>query len=61
MGTGNTSTLNHTLAVLERITGLLAIAKYLPPRGGDIRDSQADITRARVVLGYHLASVLKKE
>ena len=27
-------------------------AKYEPPREGDIRDSQADITAAREVLGY---------
>src|SRR6266404_5138172 len=42
-----------TLALLERITGLPATAKYVPPRRGDIRDSQADITLAREVLGYH--------
>ena len=27
-------------------------AKYEPPRDGDIRDSQADITQAREILGY---------
>ncbi len=53
VGTGNGYTLNQTLAMLERITGLPAMAKYVPPRGGDIRDSQADITLAREVLGYH--------
>jgi nucleoside-diphosphate-sugar epimerase len=53
VGTGNRYTLNQTLALLERITGLPAMAKYVPPRGGDIRDSQADITLAREVLGYH--------
>lgn len=52
VGTGNRYTLNHTLALLERITGLPAMAKYFPPRGGDIRDSQADISQAREVLGY---------
>jgi nucleoside-diphosphate-sugar epimerase len=52
VGTGNRYTLNQTLALLERITSLLAMARYVPPRGGDIRDSQADITVAREVLGY---------
>jgi nucleoside-diphosphate-sugar epimerase len=52
VGTGNRYTLNHTLALLERITGLPAMAKYFPPRGGDIRDSQADISQAKELLGY---------
>ncbi len=53
IGTGNRYTLNQTLALLEKITGHPAKPKYAPPREGDIRDSQADITRARDVLGYN--------
>jgi nucleoside-diphosphate-sugar epimerase len=53
VGTGKRYTLNQTLGLLERITGRPTLAKYLPPRGGDIRDSQADIALARKVLGYH--------
>ena len=53
IGTGTRHTLNQTLASLERITGRPANARYAPPREGDIRDSQADITRARKVLGYN--------
>jgi nucleoside-diphosphate-sugar epimerase len=53
IGTGNRYTLNQTLALLEKITGRRANAKYVPPREGDIRDSQADITSAREVLGYN--------
>ena len=53
VGTGNRYTLNQTLALLEGITGRPAQAKYAPAREGDIRDSQADITRARQVLGYN--------
>jgi UDP-glucose 4-epimerase len=52
IGTGVRHTLNQTLASLEKITGRPTKAKYAPPREGDIRDSQADITRARTVLGY---------
>jgi nucleoside-diphosphate-sugar epimerase len=38
--------------LLEKITGRPAKAKYAAPREADIRDSQADITRAKDVLGY---------
>jgi nucleoside-diphosphate-sugar epimerase len=53
IGTGERHTLNQTLALLEKITGQSAKARYAPPREGDIRDSQADITRARNVLAYN--------
>jgi nucleoside-diphosphate-sugar epimerase len=53
IGTGSRYTLNQTLALLEKITGRPAKAKYAPPREGDIRDSQADISRARDVLAYN--------
>lgn len=53
IGTGTRCTLNQTLALLEKIAGRPAKAKYVPPREGDIRDSEADITRARDVLGYN--------
>jgi nucleoside-diphosphate-sugar epimerase len=51
-GTGGRFTLNHTLALLSKISGKPANAKYDPPRAGDIRDSQADISLARQMLGY---------
>jgi nucleoside-diphosphate-sugar epimerase len=52
IGTSNRYTLNHTLDVLSDISGKSIERKYDPPRKGDIRDSQADITQAREVLGY---------
>jgi nucleoside-diphosphate-sugar epimerase len=52
VGTGNRYTLNQTLALLEKISGQPARAKYAAPREGDIRDSQADITLAQEALGY---------
>lgn len=51
-GTGARITLNQVLKQLEKITGRKIQAKYDPPRNGDIRDSQADISLARQVLGY---------
>ena len=51
-GTGARITLNEVLKLLEKITGKKIEAKYDPPRTGDIRDSQADVSLARKVLGY---------
>jgi len=51
-GTGARITLNKVLELLTRITGRAIEAKYDPPRTGDIRDSQADISLSRKVLGY---------
>jgi len=52
IGTGNRYSLNHTLGLLSDISGQQVVTNYGPPRNGDIRDSQADITLARQVLGY---------
>jgi UDP-glucose 4-epimerase len=51
-GTGARYTLNDTLRLLEKFAGRPANAKYLEPRAGDIRDSQADVSLARKKLGY---------
>jgi nucleoside-diphosphate-sugar epimerase len=52
VGTGGRVSLNQTLQLLRKISGRQLQAIYDPPREGDIRDSQADITRTREVLGY---------
>ncbi len=52
IGTGARVTLNQTLTLLANLTGNKLETKYEPPRDGDIRDSQADITRAREFLNY---------
>ncbi|MGB0036237.1 MAG: SDR family oxidoreductase [Candidatus Acidiferrales bacterium] len=51
-GTGTRITINQVLKLLEKIAGKKIQAKYDPPRTGDIRDSQADISLARKILGY---------
>jgi UDP-glucose 4-epimerase len=53
IGAGNRYTLNQTLALLGKITGRPATAKYTSTREGDIRDSQANIGLAQDVLVYH--------
>ena len=52
IGTGNKFTLNELLAKLQKVIGTDLEPQYEPPRGSEPRDSQADITRARRVLGY---------
>jgi UDP-N-acetylglucosamine/UDP-N-acetylgalactosamine 4-epimerase len=51
-GTGARITLNQVLKMLSRITGQTIQAKYDVARSGDIRDSQADVSLARKILGY---------
>jgi nucleoside-diphosphate-sugar epimerase len=52
VGTSSRYTLNQALEALSEISGKSIERKYDPPRKGDIRDSQADITQAREILGY---------
>ena len=51
-GTGARITLNQVVKLLEKIIGKKLQVKYDPPRAGDIRDSQAEISLAKKVLGY---------
>jgi nucleoside-diphosphate-sugar epimerase len=44
--------LNELLRTMNRILGTETHAIYLDVRAGDVRDSQADITKARQLLGY---------
>jgi nucleoside-diphosphate-sugar epimerase len=52
IGTGNKLTLNELLARLQQVIGTDLKPHYEPARGGEPRDSQADISRARHLLGY---------
>jgi nucleoside-diphosphate-sugar epimerase len=51
-GTGARITLNQVVKLLEKITNRKLEVEYKPPRAGDIRDSQADISLAAKVLDY---------
>jgi nucleoside-diphosphate-sugar epimerase len=52
IGYGTRMSLNQLVASLERIIGCKARVEYQPARLGDVRDSQADISRARCQLNY---------
>jgi len=50
---GERTTLNQLLSQLKELTGKPdAVADYREPRAGDVRDSLADISRARDLLGF---------
>lgn len=51
-GNGNRYTLNQVWNLLQKIEGISLKAKYGSPRAGDVRDSQADTTRAVELLGH---------
>jgi UDP-glucose 4-epimerase len=51
-GNGNRFTLNQTWRLLQDIEGVELPALYGPPREGDVRHSQADITAAVRELGH---------
>jgi nucleoside-diphosphate-sugar epimerase len=50
---GGRISLNALLRTLQRLTGNHATARYEAGRAGDVRDSQADISKAERLLGYH--------
>ena len=51
-GNGGRITLNQAWTLLQKIEGVEIPPKYGPPRAGDVRDSQADTTRAASDLGH---------
>ena len=52
VATGGRISLNELLQTMNRILGSDIHAIYMDVRAGDVRDSQADITKARELLGY---------
>jgi nucleoside-diphosphate-sugar epimerase len=52
VATSGRTSLNTLLQTMERIVGRAVGAVYSEPRAGDVRDSQADITKAQALLGY---------
>jgi nucleoside-diphosphate-sugar epimerase len=49
---GRRISLNELLRMMNKICGTTAEPIYKEPRAGDVRDSQADISKARALLGY---------
>jgi nucleoside-diphosphate-sugar epimerase len=52
VATSGRVSLNHLFTTLRDLIGASVEPRYAPPRAGDVKDSQADITKARTLLGY---------
>ena len=52
VATGGRISLNELFTTLRTIIGGTMEPEYLPERAGDVRDSQADIGKAKRILGY---------
>jgi len=52
VGVGERHTLNEIIGLLNKIYGRQAKPRYESPRPGDVRDSLADITLAKKLMGY---------
>jgi nucleoside-diphosphate-sugar epimerase len=52
VATGGRISLNELFATLKKIIGAQVDPEYLAGRAGDVRDSQADIGKAKQILGY---------
>ena len=52
VATGGRISLNELLRTMNGIVGTDIQAVFGPAREGDVRDSQADISKARTLLGY---------
>ena len=52
LGCGERHTLNKLIALLQELTGQHVAPVYADPRAGDVKHSQADISRARELIGY---------
>ncbi|HEY7188555.1 MAG TPA: SDR family oxidoreductase [Vicinamibacterales bacterium] len=52
VATSGRVSLNELFATVRTLVNAKVEPKYGPPRAGDVRDSQADITKAKRLLGY---------
>ena len=52
VATGSSISLKRLFASMRELIGSSVDVAYGPPRNGDVKDSLADITRARTLLGY---------
>jgi nucleoside-diphosphate-sugar epimerase len=52
VATGGRISLNQLFATMRELVGSQVTPNYVETRAGDVRDSQADISKARRILGY---------
>lgn len=59
IGSGSRTMITELYAAVEQIVGRRLVPDHAPPREGDVKHSQADITKARSLMGYAPAHDLK--
>jgi nucleoside-diphosphate-sugar epimerase len=57
---GRRVSLNELLAAIAELCGVTVAARHEPARAGDVRDSLADLGRARELLRYEPAVPLRQ-
>ena len=60
LGESRTVSLSELIAAIEKVTGKQAQVQELPERPGDVRETFADISKARRLLGYDPKFPLEK-
>jgi UDP-glucose 4-epimerase len=60
VASGRQTTVNELAATIGRVLGREVGSEYLPERAGDVRDSWADVSEARKLLGYELKVELEQ-
>jgi UDP-glucose 4-epimerase len=60
IATGRRTSLNDLWRAIREITGVTAPSRHAQARAGDVRDSVADLSRARALLGFEPAVDLRE-
>ncbi len=60
IGTGVGSSLNELIAILNQVSGRDNPVIYTDPRPGEIKNSRANIDKARQTLGYNPKTTFKE-
>lgn len=60
IGCGGRHSLNELLRQIQAALGTDIQPEYVGPRAGDVRDSQADIEKARTLIGYEPVAQLRE-
>jgi len=59
IATGRSVSVLQLVRALQQVAGTIVEPTFAPPRGGDVLHSQADITKARTLLGFEPAVSLE--
>ena len=60
LGAGRQTSLLQLLRLLSELLGKPVTPQFEPPRAGDVRESMADISQARQLIGYEPKTTLEE-